>query len=162
MSLLRLIIVLVIQVLILNQIHLFGYVTPIFVGYVLLCLPKKTSRIMLLLWGFIVGLLFDMFSNTAGMATAACTALGMFRNSLMSPFTPRDTDDMFHPTVIALGATRYFIYSLSSMFVVHAIFYGLDALSLHDWQLTLLSIIGSTIFAALLCLFAELIVRKRK
>ncbi len=162
MRLIRLLIVLSVQVLILNQIHLFGYITPLFIGYVLICMPKNVSRISMLLWGFATGLLFDIFSNTAGMASASCTFLAMMRPMLLSIFTPRDSEDSFRPAIVTLGIFHYWIYSLLCMLVLHTVFFLLDALSLNDWQLTLFAIGGSSFLASLICICAELIVRKRR
>ena len=66
----RLLILLLVQVLVFNNIHLLGYITPLVIGYMVVCMHRGTPRIGVLLWGFVVGLLFDMFSNTAGMASA--------------------------------------------------------------------------------------------
>ena len=162
MPILKLFIVLAIQVLIVNQIHLFGYITPLFIGYVIISERKGISHIMLLLLGFIIGLLFDMFSNTAGMAAASATLLAMCRPSLLRLFAPRESDVLFRPTIINLGTFRYWIYSLLCMFVLHTMFYILDAFSLNDFLLTLLSIVGSSLFASILCVIAELLVRKRR
>lgn len=161
MLILRLFIVVVIQVLIINQIHLFGYITPLFIGYVVICSRKGFFHILLLLLGFLTGLLFDVFSNTAGMAAASMTLLAMAQPSLLRLFAPRDSDDYFKPTITTLGIFRYWTYSFLCMTVLHAMFYVLDAFSFNDWSLTLLSIFGSSFFASLLCIIAELIVRKR-
>nr|MBP9638025.1 rod shape-determining protein MreD [Bacteroidaceae bacterium] len=70
-----LLILISIQVLVLNQIHIFGYATPIIYIYVLLKLPPEISRNGLLLWGFSSGLIIDLFSNKPGMHADACTVL---------------------------------------------------------------------------------------
>lgn len=162
MPILKLFIVLAIQVLIVNQIHLFGYITPLFIGYVLVSARMGISRVTFLFWGFIAGILFDIFSNTAGMAAASATLLAMCRPSLLRLFAPRESDALFRPTIISLGWFRYWIYNLLCMFVLHAMFYTLDAFSLHDLQLTLISIGGSSLFASFLCVIAELFIRKRR
>lgn len=162
MRILRLLTVITIQVFILNQVHLFGYITPLFIGYMLICFSKETSRISLLFWGFVTGLLFDVFSNTAGMAAAACTVQAMVQPFVLRLFTPTSATDTFSPTIRTLGMWTYLAYAFFSMFVVHAIFYLLDAFTLHDWLLTLVSIFGSSVLASVLCVFAELLVRKLK
>lgn len=160
MRILQLLTVLAVQVFILNQIHLFGYITPLFIGYVMICCPKDMPKIHLLLLGFITGLLFDMFSNTAGMASAACTLQAMVQPSLLRLFTSYDAPETFTPTIHTMGRWPYLAYSLMSMFVLHSVFYLLDAFTLYDWQLTLAAIAGSSVLGSLLCFFAELIVRR--
>ena len=61
--LLRLILLLLFQVMVFNHIHLFGYITPLVIGYMVVCMHRNTSRTEILIWGFVIGLIFDMFSN---------------------------------------------------------------------------------------------------
>jgi len=158
----QLALLLVIQIIFLNRIHIAGYITPLLIGYMLISFPYGTSRIALLLWGFITGTLFDIFSNTAGMASAACTLLAMMQPKLLKILIPRDATEGFKPTIQNLGFGKYLVYALLTMLVLHTVFYTLDAFTLNDWQLTVLSIGGSTLLAALLCICAELFVRKQK
>lgn len=160
--LIRLFILLFFQVLVLNNIHLLGYITPLVIGYMVVCFHRNTSRTGILLWGFVIGLLFDIFSNTAGMASAACTLVAMFQPVLLEMFAPRDASEDFTPTFNTLGFGNYFLYVLLLMFVLHGVFYLLDAFTLVDWQLTLVSIFGSSILTTLIIIFIELLVRPRK
>ena len=66
---LRLLILIVLQVLVFNNIHLFGYITPLVIGYMVVCFHRNTFPTEILIWGFVTGLIFDIFSNTAGMGT---------------------------------------------------------------------------------------------
>ena len=158
----RLFILLFFQVLVFNNIHLFGYVTPLVIGYMIVCFHRNTSRVGILLWGFSIGLLFDIFSNTAGMASASCTLIAMFQPVLLNMFAPRVSAEDFTPTFDTLGFWNYFLYILLLMFALHGVFYLLDAFTLVDWQLTLISIFGSSIFTTLIIIFIELLVRPRK
>ena len=158
----RLVVLLVIQVFILNNVHIAGYITPLLLGYMLICFQSDSSRIGLLLWGFLTGLVFDMFSGTAGMASAACTLLAMMQPSILGAFMPHDEGDHFVPSIRTMGFGKYFVYAFLCMFVLHAAFYLLDAFTLHDWMLTLASIGGGTLVATLLCIFTELLVRKKR
>ena len=158
----RLVILLAIQVFILNHIHIAGYITPLMIGYMLICFQNDISRIGLLVWGFLTGLTFDIFSGTAGMASAACTMLAMMQPSLLAAFAPHDAGEHFVPTIRTLGFGKYFAYAFLCMFVLHAVFYLLDAFTLHDWLLTLVSVGGGTLVATLLCVFTELLIRKKR
>lgn len=157
----RLIILLAVQVLILNHLHLLGYATPLVIGYMLTCFRSGTSRIGLLLWGFVTGVLFDMFTNTSGIGAASCTLLAMIQPSLLQLFIPRDAPDEFEPTLANMGPGRFFSYILIAMFVLHAAFYFLDAFSLSDWLLTLVAIFGGSVLSAVIILFVELLTRRK-
>lgn len=53
------------QVLILNNIHLAGYATPFLYTYFILKFPSSVSRNELLLWAFFLGLIIDIFFKYA-------------------------------------------------------------------------------------------------
>lgn len=160
--LLRLFILLFFQVLVFNHIHLMGYITPIVVGYMIVCFHRNASRVGILLWGFFTGLLFDIFSNTAGMASAACTLIAMIQPILINMLAPRDSSEELIPTFHTLGFWNYIFYVFLLMLVLHATFYMLDAFTLVDWPLTSFAIIGGTLLTTLITIFIELLVRPRK
>lgn len=157
----RMLLVLAIQILVVNHIHLFGYITPLLLGYVILPFHRGAGRIGLLMWGFVTGLLFDMFSNTAGMASAGCTLLAMMQPSLLRLFTPRDAAEDFTPSIKTIGFGQYMLYAVLGMLVLHASFYALDAFTVANWQLTLIAIGGGTLAAAFMSIIAELLCRNR-
>ena len=81
------------QVLVFNHIHIAGYATPLPCVYFLLILPSDTPRSALLMWGFALGFIVDTFTNTPGMAAAALTFIGFIRPALLHFFSPRDKED---------------------------------------------------------------------
>ena len=158
----RLFVLLLFQVLVFNQVHVLGYITPLMMGYMIVCFHQGTSRSSILLWGFVTGLLFDIFSNTAGMASASCTLIAMLQPSLLTAFIPRDATEEFTPSLYTLGFWKYLLYVLILMLILHGAFYLLDAFTLANWQLTFLSIGGGAVLATFLIFFIELLVRSRK
>ena len=87
-----------VQVLILNKIHILGFITPFLYIYFLLKLPTGISRYLLLLLGFILGIKIDVFSNTPGINAAACVFLAFVRPTFLRLFTPRDMLDSIVPS----------------------------------------------------------------
>lgn len=152
-------VLLLLQVLVFNHIHLLGYITPLVIGYMVVCFHRNTSRTEILIWGFFIGLLFDSFSNTAGMAAAACTMIAMIQPVLLNMLAPRDSAEDLTPSFSTLGWGNYILYVFLLMLVMHGCFYLLDAFTLVDWQLTLMSIVGGSVFATLIIIFIELVVR---
>ena len=68
-----------VQVLVLNYIQFSGYINPyIYVLFVLL-LPVSTPRYAVVMLGFFIGLVIDIFSNTAGMHASATTFMAFVR-----------------------------------------------------------------------------------
>ena len=58
------------QVLILNNVHIAGYATPFLYIYLILKFESETPRNALMLWAFFLGLTVDIFSDTPGMNAA--------------------------------------------------------------------------------------------
>ena len=157
----RMVLLLAVQLLVLNHLHLFGYATPLIIGYMIICFETSVSRMALLWWGFGIGLLYDVFSNTMGMAAASCTLLAMVKPSILKLLMPRDMVESFKPTIQNMGLTRYIWYSLSCMGLLHFTFYFLEAFSLSDLLLTIGAMIGGTVLATLISVCVEYIVRNR-
>ena len=155
------ILLLVVQLLVLNHLHLFGYATPLIIGYMIICFETKVSRMALLWWGFSMGMLYDIFSNTMGMAAASCTLLAMMKPYILVFFMPRDIVESFKPTIQNMGLSRYIWYSLSCMGLLHFSFYFLEAFSLEDLLLTIGAMIGGTVLATLISVCVEYIVHNR-
>ena len=117
--LLRLILLLLFQVMVFNHIHLFGYITPLVIGYMVVCMHRNTSRTEILIWGFVIGLIFDMFSNTAGMAAGSCTLIAMIQPVLLNMLAPRDSADDLTPSFgFALAGLMSFSFEFLLLFVV--------------------------------------------
>jgi rod shape-determining protein MreD len=86
------------QALVLNHIHVCGIATPFLYIYMLLKFPSGMKRNEQLLWGFFLGLLVDIFSNTYGLNTFATVALAMARPYLLRLLTPRDMTESIIPS----------------------------------------------------------------
>ena len=69
------------QVLILNKINLFGYVTPLVYIWVTIKIDNSYSRNAILLISFLTGLAVDIFTGTPGMHAAAITLLAFVQNA---------------------------------------------------------------------------------
>ena len=72
-----------VQVLVLNHMHIMGYATPALYIYYILKLKSETPRKSLLLQAFFIGLCIDIFSNTPGMNAGAATFMAFARRPLL-------------------------------------------------------------------------------
>ena len=77
------------QVLILNNVHIAGYATPFLYIYLILKFESDVSRNTLMLWAFFLGLTVDVFSDTPGMNAAATVLLAFLRPIFLRLFVPR-------------------------------------------------------------------------
>ena len=101
------------QVLILNNVHIAGYATPFLYIYFILKFNSGTSRNELMLWAFTI----DVFSDTPGMNAAATVLLAFLRPSLLRLFTPRDNQDNLVPSFKSMGITPFLKYTTASVFI---------------------------------------------
>lgn len=151
----RFAILLLVQLIILNHLHLFGYATPLLIGYMIICLETGISRMSLLFWGFSIGLIYDIFSNTVGVAASSCTLLAMVQPYLVKLYMPRDINESFKPSIQTLGIQKYSWYVLSTMGTLHFVFYLLQAFTMADFWLTIGAMFGGTILSSVLVICIE-------
>ena len=72
------------QVLVLNHMHINGYATPFFFIYFILKYNSGVSRNVLMIWAFLLGLTVDILGNTPGMNAAAATVLAFMREPILN------------------------------------------------------------------------------
>lgn len=150
------------QVLVLNQIHIGGYGTPFLYIYFILKFNSKAGRNKLMFWAFLLGLSVDMFSNTPGMNAAAAVCLAFFRTSFLRLVTLRDLDEAFRPGIKTLGFSSFFRYTLLSCSLFCFLLLIVDAFSLVNLPVLIGKIVAS-ISSTMFCVFcAEYVGRKKE
>lgn len=92
------ILLVLLQVLVLNHIHLFGVATPLLYIYFILSMRRDYPRWALLVWAFALGLLTDTFQNTPGVGAASLTLLAFLRPNLLQLFITREMAEDLIPS----------------------------------------------------------------
>lgn len=91
--LLRFIFIILLQGLILNRIHLggphFNYLSILFYPVLIMLLPLKTSKSLLLLIGFALGFVIDLFYESPGVHMSACVFVAFIRPWILKIMEPR-------------------------------------------------------------------------
>lgn len=114
------------QVLILNNVHIAGYATPFLYIYLILKFESDVSRNTLMLWAFFLGLTVDVFSDTPGMNAAATVLLAFLRPIFLRLFVPRDTLDTLIPAVRTMGIFPFLKYLVICVLVHHGMLLTLE------------------------------------
>jgi hypothetical protein len=78
----RFIVFLSLQVLIFNNINLFGYINPYTYILFIILFPVNSNKSVLLLGSFFLGLLLDIFCDSGGVHTTASIVLAFLRPTL--------------------------------------------------------------------------------
>ena len=133
----------VLQVFVLNHIHIYGCITPMVAVYLITLFPKNTSRNLLLVWAFCFGLALDVFAATPGVASASLTATAFLQPWLLNRITTKDAPEDLVAGRRTLGSWRYFQYLSLVTFFHHCLFFTLEAFSFFHYRDLLLSILGS-------------------
>lgn len=141
------------QVLILNNVHIAGYATPFLYVYFILKFDSGTSRNELMLWAFFIGLTIDVFSNTPGMNAAATVLLAFIRPSLLRLFTPRETLESIVPSFRSMGTFSFIKYVVAGVFIQHLVLLTIEFFSFTSIWLLLLRVIVCT-FLTVFCIMA--------
>ena len=120
---------LAIQVLILDQVHPWGYGAPLICSLIVITLPLGTSRSEALLWGFGVGLVADIFAGTAGISSAALTFIALIQPPLLELMAPRDSEEELHPSFSAMGRWNYLQFIALLLILHHLVYFALEGFS---------------------------------
>lgn len=146
---------LLVQVLVLNHIHLFGVATPLLYVYFVVSFRRGYSKWAMLVWSFMLGLCVDVFSNTPGVAASSLTFAGVLQPYILELFMVRDDDENLQPSIHSLGISKYTAYSSIMVGVFCIAFFTVETFSFFNWLLWLLSIITSTALTLLLVLVVD-------
>ncbi len=144
------VVLLLLQVLILNNIHLGGLATPFLYIWLLLKLPAETPRGLIITIGFFFGLIIDMFCNTPGMHALASTFIGFMRDPLLFLFVSNEEMKTGTPSIRTMGLGAFSRYLIVFVFLYCFALYLIEAFSFFDFPTLLLKIISSTILTLLL------------
>lgn len=149
------------QVLILNNMHIARCATPFLYIYLILKFESDIPRNTLMLWAFFVGLAVDIFSDTPGMNAAATVFLAFMRPVLLCLFVPRDMVESITPSIRALGVSPFLKYVSASVLVHHSFLLLVEFFSLAAWGLLLLRILASSLLTVACIMAVDGISRKR-
>lgn len=147
------------QVLILNNIHIGGYATPFLYIYFILKLDSGISRHELMLWAFFLGLAVDIFSDTPGMNAAASVLIAFIRPSILRLFSPRDNLDNLIPSFKTLGFSPLLKYMTVGVFVHCLTLLTIEFFSFSSIWLLLLRVVTCTLLTVT-CIMAIEGIRK--
>ena len=142
------------QVLFLNRIALFGYVTPLFYIWMIVRFESSMTRNSILLWSFFLGLSIDLSSGTPGLNAASATLLGMFQPAIMKLFVALDRYDVVVPGKGSMGRA-YTGYLLLATVLHHTVYFILRSIPLGDWSVLVAKILLSSLLTLMFMLVAE-------
>lgn len=156
-----LVVLVLLQVLLLNNIQFSGYINPYMYVLFILLLPFETPRYLLLLLGFFLGLLVDIFSNTPGFHASATTFLAFLRPYTISLISPRDTFEVNTPPRVKYMGIGWFLrYTLILVLAHHLFLFFIEAFTFHGFIHTLIRSLLSAAFTCILIIISQFLIFK--
>lgn len=151
------------QILILNNVNLFGYVEPMIYIWFMLLLPYKTPKWAVLLLSFLMGFCVDIFSGQVGFHTAVSVFTGFIRPIFIGSFeTNQQTSSFDIPTSSSMSFAPYLGY-ISILTIIHiALLITIETFRWSEILQTLLRIGLSSVATILLMIICDLIFFKPK
>ena len=159
----RFFILLFVQVLVLDNIRLGGYINPYVYVLFILLLPVETPGLLLMAISFVLGLAVDMFNNTLGIHAAACVLLAFVRPYLLKIMAPRDGYEGERPLSLQVMGFGWFItYCALMIFIHHAVIFYLEVFRLSEFFSTFFRMMLSMVLTVGLILLTEFFFFKTK
>lgn len=155
------ILLILLQVLLLNRINVFGIATPVLYLFFLLKLPVGRNQFYVIISGFLLGLIIDIFLNTPGMNAAATTIMAAFRKPIINLFYDREIYDEFVPGINT--AAGPFVRFTIFMILTHlTLLFFIESFTLFNLLNTVIRIIASSIISILLILALDGLTYRKK
>lgn len=145
----------VVQALVLNHIHLFNVATPLLYVYFVMMFRRNYPKSGILVWCFTMGLMIDVFANTPGVAAGSLTLLGLVQPYLLELFVPRDSADDLMPGFRTLTVGKYILYALLLSLLYCLSFFTLEHFNFFNWLQWAECVGGSMLLTLLLVLVLE-------
>ncbi len=154
----RFIILIALQVVLLNQVYLGGFITPFLYPLIVMLLPFDTKGWALLLTAFAAGLSIDMFTDSMGMHAAATTFLAYARPWIINLISARtDYEPGTEPGLAVNSLTWLILYTLISVFIHHLFLFSVEVFRFDEWWQIFIRTLLSTIFSSILIIISFLL-----
>lgn len=162
-NIIRFVVLVLVQVLILNNIQINGYINPYFYVLFVLLLPFNTSRTALLLSAFFLGLCIDLFMHTVGIHAAATTFMAFLRPGMISLLSGnKEIEPDMKPGIFDMGFSWFFIYSFILVFFHHLVLFYMEMLRLDEFLQTMLRVLISTAISVVLIIISQYLFRGKQ
>ncbi len=166
-NILRFFILVLIQVLLLNNIHLYWWdgatgippYIPFIYPLILLLLPLSTPTWLMLLFGFFTGLTIDVFMNTGGIHAFVCVFVAALRTGILTTLLPNRLSDYpnLSPGYKNMGWIPFITYAAIILLIHHITYYTLEVWSFDNLGLLLLKTFASFVTSMIFVLLYTLL-----
>jgi rod shape-determining protein MreD len=141
----RYVVVMLLQILLFNQLQLWGVCHPYIYIMCLLMLPITLPHSVDMLIGAVIGLIMDVFCNSMGIHIAACIMIMFIRPYLLGVLVndKERLNEQIH--LRSIGMEALIKYTMILVVIHHLMVFSLAAWSWHHWFFVLMETIVSSI-----------------
>ncbi len=158
LNLVRFIVLSLIQVFLLQNVGYYNLSIPFLYILFILLLPIKIPHWLLFLLSFVSGLTIDIFYDTLGLHTTACTVMALARIIFINLTLQQDKYESNQtPSLGTMGFRWFFFYAVTLTFFHHTILFLFETFRFSDILYTLLRTVSSSIFTITLIFIYEYI-----
>lgn len=145
-NIVRFLLLVLLQVIIIQNINLTGYVILLPYVIVIIMIPFEAPKLLVLFSSFLLGVIIDYFYDSAGLHASACTIMGFARYYVLKYIAPRDGYDLgVKPTVEDMGIEWFLRYAGILIFIHHFFLFYLEVFRLNDFFSTFLRVLLSSL-----------------
>lgn len=158
----RFVLLMLLQLLVLNNVYLGGYVMPMLYVLFILMLPTSMSRVPMLLTAFVTGLLVDIMAGVLGINALACLVVAMIRITFADRILTRGENIVIEtPSVFSVTPQYCISYMLLLTGAFYLVFYMAELFGFRGFGDVLLATLCSTLVTVLMAvLYQAVFVRK--
>ncbi len=161
-NIVRFVVLVFIQVAILNNIQISGFLNPYLYILFILLLPFETPNWLLLVLSFFLGLSVDVFSNTVGMHASASVFMAYLRPYILNLLSVRDGYEQgTTPSIKDYGFGWFFKYCIILVVAHHGFLFFIEVFSFTNLGETIQRIIISTFFTLTLLITSQYLLFKK-
>ncbi len=155
------VVLVLVQVLLLNNIQLSGYLNPYIYILFILSLPNETPNWALLVLAFALGFSVDIFSHTVGMHSSATVFMAFLRPTVLRSLEPRGGyEPETRPSIVNYGIGWYFRYASVLVFAHHLFLFYIEVFKFTDFFQTFSRVVLSSLFSLVLILLIKLFIKR--
>lgn len=151
------------QAVVFNNLILMNTAMAFVFVYFIAAMPAAMGTAASLTAGFGLGLAVDIFSDTAGLNTLACTLVTFMRKPLLFLYVPRDeelTDGIL--SVKTLGRWAYFRYLFTLVIIYCFAVFGIESFSFFDPVRQAIRAGASTVYTFTVIYALDTVIHRRR
>ncbi len=150
---------LTIQVFILNNIQLSGYINPYYYIVFILYLPTKSTKSTILLLSFTMGFIMDIFCYSYGAHAFASVLIAYLKILWTSKLNySKDSEELFE--LKNLSMNQFIIVSIYFIFIHHFTLFFLESFSFKELFLVIQTALASSILTLMLVVIHKFLTNK--